>query len=107
MTTQHCVVRQLVQHHPPYIVLRQKTAHTRSGEQQKLQTAQKYRAVAANSVLIGEMELLEPEAEDSAPRNLNYAALSFLLKLVVIARLGPSTSGRPSSPGLLARPSPP
>jgi hypothetical protein len=36
---------------------------------------QKYCAVAASSVLRGEME---PEAEDAAPRNLHYAALSFL-----------------------------
>ena len=33
---------------------------------------------AANSVLMGEMELLEPEAEDAAPRDLYYAPLSFL-----------------------------
>jgi len=54
--TQRRVTRQLVQHRPQYIALRQITAHTRSAEQQKLQTAQKYRAVAANSVLRGETQ---------------------------------------------------
>ena len=62
-------------------VLRQTATHTRSSEQQKLQTAQKYRAVAADSVLRGDMELLEPEAEDAAPRNLYYAPLSFLSQI--------------------------
>ena len=57
--TQRRVTRQLVQNLPSCIALRQTTTHTRSGEQQKLQTAQKYRSVSANSVLRGEMELLE------------------------------------------------
>ena len=70
-----------MQHNPSYIALRQTTTHTRSGEQQKLQTAQKYRAVAADSVLRGEMELLEPAAEDAPPRNLYYAPLSFLSQI--------------------------
>jgi len=40
--------------------------------------ALKYRAVAAASVLRGEMQLLEPEAEDAEPREIHYAPLSFL-----------------------------
>ena len=45
--TQRRVIRQFMQHNPRYIALRQTTTHTRSAEQQKLQTAQKYRAVSA------------------------------------------------------------
>ena len=52
-----------------------------SPEQQKLQTAQKYRAVADDSALRGEMQILEPQAPDAEPRNLFYSPLSFLAQI--------------------------
>ena len=45
------------------------------------------RAVDANSVLRGDMELVEPEAENAAPCNLYYAPLSFLAQIGTVIDL--------------------
>jgi len=81
LPTQRRLTRQLVQHHPPFITLRSLHLQNRPGEQQKLQTAQKYRAVADDSALRGEMQILEPQAQDAEPRNLFYSPLSFLAQI--------------------------
>jgi hypothetical protein len=48
---QRRLTRQVVRNHAPFIDLRQANQHTRAGEQRRLQTSQKYRAVADASVL--------------------------------------------------------
>ena len=81
LPTQRRLTRQLVQHHPPFIALRSLHLQNRPGEQQKFQTAQKYRAVADDSALRGDMQILEPQAQDAEPSNLSYSPLSFLAQI--------------------------